>query len=146
MTEDALGPRVGEILDRLAAQGMRRTAPRQAILEALLATQGHITADELIAQVQQRFPSVNASTIYRTLEVLETLGVVDHVHLGHGPAVYHVADREHQHLVCERCSRIEDLPLAKMRPFIGMLQGEFGFSLAHRHFALVGLCRACRGT
>lgn len=125
---------------------MRRTAPRQAILEALLGWSGHITAEDLTAQVQRRFPSVNTSTVYRTLEVLEDLGIVDHVHLGHGPAVYHLADHEHQHLVCERCNKVEDLPLGKMQPFMRMLDGEFGFEVSDRHFAIVGRCKACRST
>jgi Fur family ferric uptake transcriptional regulator len=139
-------PDVTAVLDRLAERGMRRTSPRQAILEALFAWKGHVTAEELSTHVQRRFPSVNASTVYRTLEVLEEMDIVDHAHLGHGPAVYHLADREHQHLVCENCARVEDVPLAKIRPLLRMLEGEFNFSVTHRHFAIVGLCGACRST
>lgn len=136
--------RVAEVLDQLAKRGMRRTAARQAILGALFASGGHISAEELATEVQQRFPTVNVSTIYRTLEVLQDLQVIDHVHLAHGPAVFHLAEHDHQHLVCERCARVQEVPSSKMLPFLRMLEKEFGYELARRHFALVGLCQSCQ--
>ena len=102
-----------------------------------------MTAEQIAAAVQARFPSVNLSTVYRTLEALEELRVVDHVHLGHGRAVYHLTDETHQHLFCERCERVQELPVAKLRPLFGMLDKEFGFQLDRRHFALVGTCSDC---
>lgn len=132
------------ILDQLVEAGGRRTAARQAIVEAVLASGTHLTADEIARRVQRRFPSVNISTVYRTLEALEGVGVIDHVHLGHGRAIYHLADEVHQHLVCERCEQVEELPADKLRTFIGMLDRDFGFEVDRGHFAIVGLCRRCR--
>ncbi|MGH9042626.1 MAG: Fur family transcriptional regulator [Acidimicrobiia bacterium] len=137
-------PRVEEILARFSADGGRRTASRQAIVETVVGAKGHLTAEQIADQVQARFPSVNLSTVYRTLETLEELGVVDHVHLGHGRAVYHLADQTHQHLFCETCERVEELPITKLRPLFAMLEREFGFELDRRHFAIVGRCRSCR--
>ncbi|HYZ93764.1 MAG TPA: transcriptional repressor [Actinomycetota bacterium] len=137
-------PQIDGILGRLAANGGRRTAARQAIVEAVFASGSHLTADEIARRVQKRFPSVNISTVYRTLESLEKLGVIDHVHLGHGRAIYHRSDDAHQHLVCERCERVEELPASKLRNFLGMLEREFGFEVDRGHFAIVGLCKACR--
>jgi Fe2+ or Zn2+ uptake regulation protein len=135
---------VDRIMDLLAEAGGRRTAPRQAIVEALVAAGSHTTADDLAARVQRRFPSVNVSTVYRTLDALEELGIIDHVHLGHGRAVYHLADEDHQHLVCERCETVEELPPGKSKSFAAMLERDFGFTLDRRHFAIVGVCRRCR--
>jgi Fe2+ or Zn2+ uptake regulation protein len=87
---------------------------------------------------------VNVTTVYRTLDVLEQLGVIDHVHLGHGRAVYHLADEDHQHLVCERCAAVEELPSGKLRGLLAMVDRDFGFQVDRRHFAIVGLCRDCR--
>jgi Fe2+ or Zn2+ uptake regulation protein len=137
-------PAVAEIVERLAAAGHRRTVPRQAIVELLVAAKGHVTADEIGAQVQARFPSVNISTVYRTLDTLEDLGIVDHVHLGHGRAIYHLADDDHQHLVCERCEAVEEIPVSKLRPFLRTIERDHGFEVDRRHFAIVGLCRLCR--
>jgi Fur family transcriptional regulator, ferric uptake regulator len=136
--------RLERVLAALAAVGARRTAPRQAIVEALLAADGHVTADELADEVQARFPSVNISTVYRTLETLEQAGVVDHVHLGHGRAVYHLADDDHQHLVCERCEQVIELPVSKLRPLLETLERDYGFEVDRRHFAIVGVCAGCR--
>jgi Fe2+/Zn2+ uptake regulation proteins len=137
-------PRVEEILDRFTAAGGRRTASRQAIVEAVVGAKGHLTAEQIADEVQARFPSVNLSTVYRTLEALEELRVVDHVHLGHGRAVYHLTDQTHQHLFCEHCERVEEVPVTKLRPLFGMLERQYGFELDRRHFAIVGRCRSCR--
>src|SRR5579863_10459474 len=106
--------RVGEILDLLAARGMRRTSARQSILEALLGSENHVTAEGIATEVNRRFPSVDVSTVYRTLDTLEQLGVIDHTHLSHGPAIFHLAEDDHQHLVCERCGRVDEVPPDKL--------------------------------
>jgi Fe2+ or Zn2+ uptake regulation protein len=134
---------VEAILSRFTEAGGRRTASRQAIVEAVVGAGSHLTADEIARVVQARFPSVNLSTVYRTLEALEDLRVVDHVHLGHGRAVYHLTDASHQHLFCERCERVEEVPISKLRPLFAMLEEEHGFELDRRHFAIVGRCRNC---
>jgi Fe2+ or Zn2+ uptake regulation protein len=132
------------ILERLSGAGRRRTAPRQAIVECLLRANGHVSADEVAAEVQDRFPSVNISTVYRTLDTLEELGIIDHVHLGHGRALYHLADQDHQHLVCESCDSVEEIPATKMRSLARAIEREHGFEVDTRHFAIVGTCRRCR--
>ena len=133
-------------MSRFAQDGGRRTASRQAIVEAVLGANGHVTAEEIAGKVQKRFPSVNLSTVYRTLEALEGLGVVDHVHLGHGRAVYHRADEAHQHLFCESCEVVEELPVSKLAPLLGALERDYGFEVDRRHFAIVGRCRSCRSS
>src|ERR671924_1995221 len=128
---------VEEILARFTAAGGRRTASRQAIVEAVVGAGGHVTAEQIASTVQARFPSVNLSTVYRTLEALEELRGVDHVHPGHGRAVYHLTDEAHQHLFCEHCEQVEELPIAKLRPLFALLEREYGFEVDRRHFAIV---------
>jgi Fe2+ or Zn2+ uptake regulation protein len=144
VTAPRLDRRVEEILTRFTAAGGRRTASRQAIVEAVVGASGHLTAEQIADEVQARFPSVNLSTVYRTLDALEELRVVDHVHLGHGRAVYHLTDQAHQHLFCESCERVEEIPVTKLQPLFGMLERQYGFELDRRHFAIVGRCRSCR--
>lgn len=136
-------PDAEAILARLS-EGGRRTAARQAIVEAIVESGSHMTADDVARRVQQRFPSVNISTVYRTLDALEDLGVLDHVHLGHGSAVYHLTDEEHEHLVCESCESVVELPASKLKPFLRTIDREYGFEVDRRHFAIVGRCRRCR--
>ncbi len=131
------------ILALLRAQGGRVTASRRAILETFLGVGGHVTAEALTSKVQTAQPDVHESTVYRFLDELERLGVVDHVHLGHGPAVYHLAADAHHHLVCDGCGAVEEVPDEIFADLRGRLQAEFGFALQPRHFAVTGHCQAC---
>jgi Fe2+ or Zn2+ uptake regulation protein len=98
------------IITTLRQQGVRITSARRAVIAALVRTDGHVTAEDIATAVQLDNPEIHLSTVYRTLESLEELGVVDHVHLGHGSAVYHLAANRHQHLVCENCKKVIHLP------------------------------------
>ncbi len=131
------------ILAELRAQGGRVTTCRRAILETFLGIGGHVTAEMLTAKVQLNQPDVHESTVYRFLDELERLGVVDHVHLGHGRAVYHLADESHQHLVCESCGAVVEVPDAVLGTLAKKLRSQFGFELRPRHFAMAGRCAGC---
>jgi Fe2+ or Zn2+ uptake regulation protein len=131
------------ILALLRARGGRITTSRRAILEAFLGVGGHVTAEALTARVQVGQPDVHESTVYRFLDELERLGVVDHVHLGHGPAVYHLASDAHHHLVCDGCGTVTEVPDEVFADLRARLQAEFGFVLQPRHFAVTGHCRSC---
>ena len=91
--------------EELRAKGYRVTPQRQLALEAVTALE-HGTPEEICTAVQRTAQGVNISTVYRTLELLEELGMVKHAHLGHGPPTYHLAvDAEHVHLVCRGSAR-----------------------------------------
>ena len=132
------------VLGRLRAAGSKVTATRRATVEALLAGgDRHLSAEDVVATVRGRHPEVAESTVYRTLSTLEDLGVVAHVHLGHGPATFHLTGDEHRHLVCRRCSAVIEVPADRFAGFIDALRADYGFSVSADHFALWGLCRAC---
>ena len=135
--------RADRIFRALRAAGGRITPARRALVTALLDSSGHVTADDLAAVVQRSHPDVHQSTIYRTLAALEELGVVDHVHLGHGRAVYHLADDPHQHLVCEVCGHVIEVPDDAFADLAVRLQREHSFTLRPNHFAVLGRCAAC---
>lgn len=134
-------------LDRLVAvlrqRGGRVTSARRAVIGALVATEAHVTADDLAAQVQAAQPDVHLSTVYRTLDALERLGIVDHTHLGHGRAVYHLTDEPHQHLVCESCGAVVEVPDDTFADLAAQLWAGYGFTLRPSHFAVLGRCAAC---
>jgi Fur family ferric uptake transcriptional regulator len=139
----ATAPTVDDVIDMLRGAGERITTAKRALVAAVLSADGHRTADQLIATVQKRHPDVNKSTIYRILHSLEERGIVEHVHLGHGPAVYHLADHAHHHLVCDACGRIEEIPDEVLAAMIRSLENKFGFIADSRHFAISGRCRTC---
>lgn len=136
--------RLERILDVLRQGGGRVTTARRALVETLLASGSHLTADDLAARVQVTHPEVHRSTVYRTLEALERVGIVVHSHLGHGGGVYHLADEQHQHLVCETCGAVVEVPDDVFAPLASVVRRRYGFSLEPGHFALVGRCRTCR--
>jgi Fe2+ or Zn2+ uptake regulation protein len=75
------------------------------------------------------------------LDTLEELGIVTHVHLGHGRAVYHLAESAHLHLVCSRCGSVMELSDDVIAPLAERVSRENGLTLEPRHFALLGTCR-----
>lgn len=138
--------RLERILRLLRARGGRVTTSRRAIVSALLDASEHVTAEELAAAVRAQHPDIHNSTVYRCLDTLAELGVVTHVHLGHGPAVYHLADEVHHHLVCESCGDVVVLPPRMIGSFQRQIQQTYGFRLDATHFALAGRCATCLAT
>jgi Fe2+ or Zn2+ uptake regulation protein len=135
--------RLDEILALVRARGGRVTTSRRAIVSALLAAQGHVTAEDLAASVQAQYPDVHTSTVYRCLETLAELGIIEHVHLGHGPAVYHLTNEGHQHLVCESCHAVIEVPDHVFAAVAYALETDFGFTPSLGHFAILGRCATC---
>lgn len=130
--------------EELRAKGYRVTPQRQLVLEAVKALQ-HGTPEEICTEVQRTARGVNISTIYRTLELLEELGLVKHAHLGHGPPNYHLAeDAEHIHLVCRGCETVTDVNPEVAAGLAEVLGRDFGFETDVHHLTVFGLCKNCR--
>lgn len=129
-----------DLLDVLRRRGLRITTTRRAICAEIATRHGdHLTAASIGATVD-----ASESTVYRTLEVLESAGVLEHSHMGHGPAVYHLADTaDHHHLVCERCGLVEAVPAGAYEALVAGIRAETGFVPSSHHFALTGLCASC---
>ena len=136
--------RVEHILDRIVANGGRRTMSRQAVIQVIVDCHGHITADAIAQQVQKDFPSVDVSTVYRTLETLRELEVVDRVHFADGRTVYHLRDHQHHHLCCEKCGSIQEMPTSILAGLEESILKNFGFELHQHPVGLFGLCESCR--
>lgn len=135
---------VDDVLDLVRAGGGRATPSRRVLLEVLFeAEDHHLSADELAEAVQARTPDVHLSTIYRNLEELQRLGVVVHTHLGHSPATYQLASMAHAHFICEECGVMIEAPDELFRDLARAAKTTLGFSIDHRHFAIVGRCAAC---
>jgi Fur family transcriptional regulator, ferric uptake regulator len=131
------------LADVLRARGLRLTAQRQLVLEAVYSL-GHATPDQVHAKVSQTAAGVNITTVYRTLELLEELGLVRHTHLSHGAPTYHgVAEAQHVHLVCRKCQTIEEVPYEMLSGLAASLHAERGFTLDVGHVALFGECKEC---
>jgi len=127
----------------LREKGYRLTPQRELVLDAVT-TLGHATPEEVCAEVRRTASGVNISTVYRTLELLEELGLVRHAHLGHGAPSYHPAGHDsHLHLVCRDCQKITEIDVDVAAELVGRLQAEHGFDTDVEHFAIYGRCRSC---
>ena len=114
------------------------------MLEAV-ETLRHATPEEILIEVQQTASGVNLSTIYRTLEVLEEVGLVTHAHIGHGAPTYHAVDDDvHIHLVCDRCGAVTSAPASAADSFIAALESNYGFRTDISHVSVHGLCERCK--
>jgi len=130
--------------EELRAKGYRVTPQRQLVLEAVKALE-HATPEEICAKVRLTARGVNISTVYRTLELLEELGMVTHTHLGHGAPTYHLAaDADHLHLVCRACGEISEITPDLAAGLVKGLDEKLGFSADVHHLTVFGLCKNCR--
>ncbi len=134
----------GDIVSKLSEQGYRLTPQRMMVLSAIENSDNHISAEEIYVQVIAKYPHVNISTVYRTLELLKRLGLVTETDLGGGRVRYHPADKgHHHHLVCQECGRIIDLDESVLSSLKSTLLREYKFSADLRHLAIFGRCPNC---
>lgn len=134
-----------DIADALKKQGYRLTPQRLMVVSAIENSEDHISADEVYSQVVTRYPNVNISTVYRTLELLKRLGLVTETDLGGGRVRYHPANKgHHHHLVCQECGAMIDLDESLLRPLQEALLLQHNFIADLRHLAIHGRCVICR--
>lgn len=130
---------------RLRDHGYRVTPQRQLVLEAVEVLR-HGTPEEILVEVQRTASGVNISTVYRTLEVLEEVGLVTHAHIGHGAPTYHAVDEHpHIHLVCDVCGDVTSVPAGVANSFVDGLYLDYGFRTDIAHVSMHGRCQACIG-
>ncbi len=133
-----------DIVNKLSELGYRLTPQRMMIVLAIENSDDHISAEEIYAQVVAKYPNVNISTVYRTLELLKRLGLVTETDLGGGRLRYHpVGKGHHHHLVCQECGAIIALDESLLSSLKSALLREYKFSADLRHLAIFGRCVNC---
>ncbi len=127
----------------LRGKGYRLTPQRELVLRAVDRL-GHATPDEVLAAVHEESRAVNISTVYRTLELLEELGLVKHNHISDRAPTYHsTATPDHVHLVCRSCGAITEVAPAVIAPMTDTLRDDYGFSTDIGHLTVFGTCGEC---
>ncbi|HEY6056420.1 MAG TPA: Fur family transcriptional regulator [Candidatus Limnocylindrales bacterium] len=134
------------IRERLRAHGLRWTPQRRTLVEVLSRTHGHVTGSELVEACRAVDPATIPSTVYRTLDVLEELGLIRH---GHGPTgreEFHVLPQaEHGHLHCAGCGGTWEIGADEGRELVAAIASRRGFAVDLSHVTIVGRCEACLG-
>jgi Fur family transcriptional regulator, ferric uptake regulator len=127
----------------IRAHGLRLSAARRLVLEAIYTAEGPVKAEEIAGGLDGRLPRSDLASVYRNLETLERLGLVRHVHLGHGPGRYERVGPHRDYLVCERCHTIASLPRDQLQAARRTIAEVTGFAVRFDHFPLTGLCPGC---
>jgi len=127
----------------LREKGYRLTPQRELVLQAVDAL-GHATPDEVLAKVREQSAAINISTVYRSLELLEELGLVRHTHLSDRAPTYHsVTGHEHFHLVCRNCRSVVSVEPTVAAPLVDRLRDDFAFEADVGHLTIFGRCTTC---
>ncbi len=133
------------ISESLIEKGYRLTPQRMMILSAMESSSDHISAEEIYAQVAAKYPNVNISTVYRTLELLKKLGLVYEINLGEGRIRYHAeGSGHHHHLVCQGCGAIIDIDESALSSLKDVILRDYKFQAELRHVGIFGYCEKCR--
>jgi Fur family ferric uptake transcriptional regulator len=125
-------------------RGLRVSAARRLVLEALLVADGPMSAEQIAQGIGGRVPSSDIASVYRNLQAFEDIGLVRHVHLGHGPGLHALAVAgELEYLTCERCADYRAVAPEELRAVRELIETRFGYRASFTHFPIVGLCPSC---
>ncbi len=127
----------------LREHGMRASTARRLVLEALFAADGPITAERVADGVAGRLPQSDLASVYRNLDRLEEIGLVRHVHLGHGPGLYALAGPPREYLLCEGCGDVRAVDPALLDGVRAAIRDAAGYEARFVHFPIVGACHRC---
>ena len=137
-------PDLEAALDVLRREGLRATSARRLVLESLFAADVPVSAEQVASGLDGRLPRSDTASVYRNLEILEEFGLVRHLHVGHGPGLYALAQiAEREYLVCESCGALRVVDPAELDAVRDSVRRAFGFEARFTHFPIVGRCVAC---
>ncbi|MGA7238130.1 MAG: transcriptional repressor [Bryobacteraceae bacterium] len=135
------------LLNELASKGIRLTAQRRALVETIQEANRHLDADSLLELARKREPNINRATVYRTIELLKKLRLVDELDLMHLEGEKHYYEvktqRDHIHLACFSCGRIEEFINPIFERLKTQISQETGFRIRVARLEVGGACRTC---
>jgi len=133
------------VRDQLHARGLRWTPQRRTLIEVLARTDGHVTGAELVERCREMDPTTIPSTVYRTLDVLEELGLLSHSHGADGREEFHVRPvAAHGHLHCIGCGTTWEIDADEASKLVASLERQRGFTVDLTHLSIAGRCAGCR--
>lgn len=141
--------RIEKIKQQLQSQGYKLTPQREATLRVLLENEeDHLSAEDVFMLVKEKAPEIGLATVYRTLELLTDLHVVEKMNFGDGVARYDLRrdgdEHHHHHLICVHCGTVEEIIEDWLTDLEVKLEVEFGFAVLDHRLDFQGICRNCR--
>lgn len=141
--------RIEQIKKELQAKGYKLTPQREATLKVLIEREeDHLSAEEVFFLVKEKAPEIGLATVYRTLELLCELKVVDKINFGDGVSRYDLrkegVDHFHHHLVCMECGSVEEIIEDLLGDVEKIVESEWGFQVEDHRLTFHGTCKQCQ--
>jgi len=132
-------------LERLQTNGYRLTGSRRAVVKIIAGSSKILTPLDVFEQARASHPGIGLVTVYRTLDKLEQLGLIQRVHQPSGCQAFAAALNGHQHLlICQRCGKVRYFSGDHLDGLVGNVEEESGFRVHEHWLQLFGLCNDCR--
>ncbi len=131
-------------IDTLKESGVRITPQRHAVLDYLLNSMVHPTADEIYKALEGRFPNMSVATVYNNLRVLREIGLVRELTYGDSSSRFDCKTTDHYHIICEECDKIVDFHYPTLDEVESLAEQVTGFKVSHHRLELYGVCEECQ--
>lgn len=146
--ERALEARIDKVKQQLQSQGYKLTPQREATVRVLLENEeDHLSAEDVFMLVKEKAPEIGLATVYRTLELLNEMHVVEKLNFGDGVARYDLrtesSKHHHHHLICVQCGSVSEIMEDWLLPLEDKLEQEFGFTVLDHRLDFQGICAKC---
>lgn len=136
--------RLQDAIDTLKQSGVRITPQRHAVLEYLINSMTHPTADEIYKALEGKFPNMSVATVYNNLRVLKEIGLVRELTYGDSSSRFDCNPTEHYHIICNECGKIVDFHYPSLDEIESLAEQVAGFDISHHRLELYGTCEECK--
>ncbi|WP_010677447.1 peroxide-responsive transcriptional repressor PerR [Bacillus timonensis] len=133
-----------EALDTLKETGVRITPQRHAILEYLINSMSHPTADDIYKALEGKFPNMSVATVYNNLRVFREVGLVKELPYGDSSSRFDFITTQHYHVICEECGKIVDFHYPGLDEVEALAAHVTGFKVSHHRMEIYGSCQECQ--
>lgn len=130
-------------IERLKKSGVRITPQRHAVLEYLLTSMSHPTADEIYKALEEKFPNMSVATVYNNLRILREIGLIKELTYGDDSSRFDSNMNDHYHIICEDCGKIVDFHYPTLDEIESLAEKVSGFNISHHRMELYGKCEQC---
>lgn len=135
--------RLRDAIETLKESGVRITPQRHAVLEFLLSSMTHPTADEIYKGLEGKFPNMSVATVYNNLRVLKEIGLVRELTYGDSSSRFDCTTSDHYHIICNSCGKIVDFHYPSLDEVESLAEQVAGFNISHHRLELYGTCEEC---
>nr|WGD92585.1 peroxide-responsive transcriptional repressor PerR [Bacillus subtilis] len=132
-----------EALETLKETGVRITPQRHAILEYLVNSMAHPTADDIYKALEGKFPNMSVATVYNNLRVFRESGLVKELTYGDASSRFDFVTSDHYHAICENCGKIVDFHYPGLDEVEQLVAHVTGFKVSHHRLEIYGVCQEC---